>query len=77
MRLDKLYISKDERDAEYKRLKAEGVKNLKRYTTGPQLIHPQYIEDYPRTLSPEECGFGNTLYETEFSYLYGVKVIPS
>ena len=67
----KLYLDKATRDQQAKELTAEGY-TVRRYSTRNQLLHPMYVEDYPRQLSAEEKGFGNTLYNTYFAVLYGI-----
>ena len=71
MAIRERYQSKANRDARYKELKAQGVKAF-RSTTGPQQIHPQYVEDF---VGPEknDTGFGNTVYKTYFKNLYVVE----
>lgn len=72
--IDELYQDKTNRDKRAKELQAQGYK-VKRYHTGTQLIHPQYITDYHRKLTSEECGYGNTIYKTYFDNLYGVRIV--
>ena len=67
------YISKFLRDNKARDLKAEGY-TVRKSSISNQLLHPQYVEDYPRKLSPEECGLGNTIYKTHFHKLYEVEV---
>ena len=69
-----LYMSKDNRDIKAKELQSQGLA-VRRSSISNQLLHPQYVEDYPRKLSPEECGFGNTIYKTYFAKLYKVEVV--
>jgi len=66
-----LYMDKKTRDIKAKELQAEGY-TVYRSSTRNQLLHPMYVEDYPRELSAEECGFGNTIYKTHFSVLYSI-----
>lgn len=70
--MHELYLNKATRDKRAKELQAQGH-NIHRSVATNQLIHPQYIEDYPRKLSPEECGLGNTIYKTFFAKLYKVE----
>lgn len=70
--LHELYLSRVKRDARAKELEAQGVR-VARSVVSNQLIHPQYIEDYPRELSLAERGFGNTIYKTHFAKLYKVE----
>jgi len=72
MRINKLFINRKNRDAEFKRLKAMGH-NVRRSTSRNQLLHPMYVEDYPRKIRDEEKKFGNTIYETYFSVLYKIE----
>ena len=69
-----LFMSKENRDRKAKELQQEGLQ-VRRSSISNQLLHPMHVEDYPRKLSPEECGFGNTIYKTHFSKLYEVKII--
>ena len=70
--IDKLYQGREARDTEFKRLKDQGL-NPKKYTVRNQLLHPMYVEDLKAGLTEEDCGFGNTIYQTHFKVLYGVK----
>ena len=69
--INKLYMNRQTRDLEAKRLIAEGYQVRKSSHRG-QLLHPMYIEDYPRQLSEAEKGFGNTIYQTYFKVLYSL-----
>lgn len=71
MTQDKLYKNKINRDAEFKKLKAEGY-GVKKYSVRNQQIHPEYIEDELPELR-KQTGFGNMVYNTFYSVLYGVK----
>lgn len=71
MRINELYLNKTTRDKRAKELEAQGIR-VHRSVVHNQLLHPQYVEDYPRKLSTEECGFGNTIYKTCFAKLYKV-----
>ena len=73
MSIRELYQDKAKRDARAKELKAQGL-NVVRSTTGPQQIHPQYVEDYVGA-AKLDTGFGNTVYKTGFSNLYKVEVL--
>ncbi len=68
----KLFKSRSLRDAEAKRLKAEGYKTY-RTSTRNQLLHPQYVEDEAEYLR-EQTGFGNTVYKTHYAVLYEVGI---
>jgi len=63
-------MKKENRDAFWKSLSKEQKRTLRRTSVKNQLLHPMYVEDYPRQLSDEEKGFGNTLYKTYFARLY-------
>lgn len=65
------YQSKGARDARAKELKSQGF-NVRRYSTGPCQLHPEYIKDWNQ---PFETGFGNTDYLTMHKNLYVVEVI--
>jgi len=69
-----LFMDKHNRDVKAKELQSQGL-TVVRSSTSNQLLHPMYVEDYPRKLSPEECGFGNTIYKTHFAKLYIVEVV--
>jgi len=73
--IHKIFLSREKRDELYKQLKAQGRRVYRRTEHGA-LLHPMYIEDYPRKLSEEEKGFGNCLYKTYFPRLYVVEEIP-
>ena len=68
------YQHRENRDKRARELKAQGHEVIKSSSTN-QLLHPQYIQDYHRKLTPEECGFGNTIYKTYFPHLYHVEVV--
>lgn len=70
-----LYMNRATRDAEFKRL--GGTKAGYRKTSiRNQNLHPQYVTDYTREtgveLTREDCGLGNTIYQTFFGALYGI-----
>lgn len=67
--INELYLDKSKRDARAKELAAQGYP-VRRSTTTNQLLHPMYVEDYPRKLSPAEKGFDNTLCNIYFAKLY-------
>ena len=69
-----LYMNQVNRNQKAKELQSQGYR-VRKSSIRNQLLHPQYVEDYPRQLSPNECGFGNTIYKTHFSALYEVEVI--
>lgn len=68
---DKLYQSKELRDAEAKRLQGLGFE-VRRRSVRNQQLHPQYIEDAPQHLR-NQTGFGNTVYTMMWSVLYEVE----
>lgn len=70
-KISELYQSKEARDKRAAELKAQG-KQVTRRSTGPQQIHPQYIEDYEGA-AKQDTGFGNTVYKTYFKNLYEVE----
>ena len=74
MRICEYYQEKSNRDKRYRELKEQGF-NVLRRSHKNQLLHPMYVEDYERKLTPDECGFGNTLYKTYFPTLYVVEEI--
>ncbi len=69
-----LFMNKQNRDSKARELQEQGY-TVKRSSISNQLLHPQYVSDYPRKLSPEECGFGNTVYKTHFVKLYEVEIV--
>ncbi len=73
MKIHELYQSKEKRDIRYLELKADGHK-VRRGTTGPQQIHPQYVEDYEGA-AKTDTGLGNTVYKTLFGQLYIVETL--
>lgn len=68
----KLWSKKELRDAEWRRLKAKRIQAT-RFSTGPQQIHPMYVEDLKDTDAGRQRGFGNTVYKTFFANLYGLE----
>ena len=73
MKIHEMYMDKHNRDARAKELRQSGYR-VSRYSSRNQLLHPMYVEDYPRQLTTQECGFGNTIYQTHFAALYHVQV---
>lgn len=67
---DKTFMVKANRDRFWRNLSKEAKTKLRRTSMRNQLLHPMYVDDYPRALSKEETGFGNTLYRTYFSAIY-------
>ena len=76
--MDNLYMKKENRDAAYKAIPKEERRGFKRWSIRGQLLHPMYVEDWEketgRTLTRADKGFGNTIYRTHFSVLYGLKL---
>lgn len=66
-----LYAEKANRDRRAKELRVQGF-SVRRSSTGPQQIHPMYLEDRKQGLTAEDRGFGNTIYKTYFPNLYEV-----
>jgi len=64
--MEPLFQNRANRDKAWR----EAGKPGSRITHRNQYLHPQYVEDYDRKLSAEECGFGNTIYKTFFARLY-------
>ncbi len=72
--MHKLFMTKENRDAAFEVLKAEG-KKCKRSSSGLTLIHPQYVEDFPDQSIKADNGFGNAHYKTRFEKLYSLEVL--
>lgn len=69
-----LFASKAKRDFAFTVLRfVFGSTTARRFTTGPQQIHPMYIEDRKDTPEGRDRGFGNNVYKTPFSQLYGLE----
>jgi len=66
MRLPPLFMDQKNRNAAWKAAGKPGKRN----TTRNQILHPQYVEDYPDQEVKDNNGFGNTLYKTPFAVLY-------
>ena len=64
-----LFMHKENRDAYVKSL---GYK-VRRTSIRNQRLHPHYVDDYPNQDVRNDNGFGNTVYKTMFSVLYGCK----
>jgi len=73
MTIHERYQNKENRDKRAKELKNQGLKVIRR-SSGPCLLHPEYIKDWPYTLLPEDKGLGNTLYKTYFKNTYTLEV---
>jgi hypothetical protein len=67
-----LWSNRELRDAEWRRMKDNGVQ-ARRFVTGPSEMHPMYVEDLRDTPEGRDRGFGNTVYKTLFSKLYGLE----
>lgn len=63
------FMKKENRDARYRELKAEGRK-VRKSSIRNQSLHPMYVQDWPHELSDADRGFGNTMYRTHFAVLY-------
>jgi hypothetical protein len=70
--INELYQNKTNRDNRAKELVKLGL-IVKRYSVRNQALHPMYVKDYGLELTKEDIGFGNDIYDTMFSNLYGVK----
>lgn len=55
-------------------IKLYGKRRVRVFAISGQQMHPMYVKDYERELTPEEKGFGNTLYRTYFAKIYVVEV---
>lgn len=66
------YISRQARDARAHELRTQGFA-VRRRTTGPCNLHPEYVKDYPSLEAQQDNKFGNTLYKTFFPNLYVVE----
>jgi hypothetical protein len=64
-----IFMDREKRDREYRRLQAQGVKVRKRSARG-QVVSPEYIADYVGTPSPN--GFGGSQAEF-FAVLYMIE----
>lgn len=69
---DEIYMKKENRDRRYKELKAAGY-DVVRKSYRNQLLHPQYVEDFPNKRIKEDTGLGNAWYKTYFKALYIVE----
>ena len=72
--MDELWSTKALRDARVATLKQQGYV-VKRYSTGPAQLHPEYIEDQKGTPAGQDRRFGNGSYQMLWSNLYGVKTV--
>ena len=69
-----LFADKAKRDDKYRELRQSLPAHLvRRGSTGPQQIHPMYVEDRKDTAAGQDRGFGNTVYKTYFKNLYEVE----
>jgi len=75
--MDKLFMSKKNRDQAWKDLGKEEKARHRRSSMRGQQLHPQYVDDWEqetgRSLSESEKGFGNTIYKTFFGVLYSIE----
>ncbi len=69
------FMNKANRDKAFKEMKNQGINNIRKTSMSNQLMHPMYIEDWPYPLSQADKGFGNTIYKTHFSKVYGIREI--
>lgn len=67
--IHELYMKRENRDARYKELKMQGH-DLVRTVHANQLLHPQYVVDYPIQEHKDDNNLGNTRYKTHFAKLY-------
>lgn len=75
MSIHETYLSKERRDARAKELRKQHS-DVMTLTIRGQNMHPMYVKDYEEemgiVLTPEDKGFGNTIYRTYFPKLYVV-----
>ena len=64
------FMNKENRDKAFILVKQAGL-NARKTTSSNQRIHPEYIEDYKGTI---ETGFGNSMYNMNFSKLYNLEI---
>lgn len=69
------FMNRQNRDKAFKEMQGQGITNIHKSSIRNQLLHPQYVEDWPYPLSQAERGFGNTIYKTHFSVLYSIREI--
>lgn len=69
MTIEEAYMRKENRDRRAKELRGQGYA-VRRYSYRNQLLHPQYVRDWPYPLTAQDRGIGNTLYKTHFKALY-------
>ncbi len=72
--VDELYKEKSKRDHRAKALTKLGY-HVRRRAVRNQQLHPMYIEDLKHQVAEEDKGFGNTLYQSRWEVLYGIKAI--
>ena len=65
------YMKRENRDSKARELRAEG-REIKKSSMRNQNMHPMYVLDWPETLTAEDKGFGNTIYQTLFKVIYMV-----
>lgn len=61
-----LFMDRKNRDTAWKAAGKPGP----RTSTRNQLLHPQYVADYPDPDVQADSGFGNCHYKTSFAVLY-------
>lgn len=71
--MDLLFSTKQLRDSRWQTMSHAERLGHKRFSTGPQQIHPMYVEDQRDTPAGRDTGFGNTVYKTYFANLYGIR----
>lgn len=72
MQIIEAYMNKENRDKRFKELKAQGHAVIKRSSSN-QLMHPQYIMDYPNKDIQADNGIGNGYYKTHFAKIYKIE----
>jgi len=65
------FMNMANRNARAKELKAQG-KTVHLSSIRGQLLHPQYVRDYPNPEIQADNGIGNAHYKTYFKVLYSV-----
>lgn len=65
-----LYISKQKRDEIVKELNTKRITKLRKTSIRNQLLHPQYVVDFPNQEIKTDNNCGNPHYKTYFKCLY-------
>jgi hypothetical protein len=73
MKISELYQNQAARNKRFKELKALG-KNVVKRSSGPALIHPQYIVDYTG-IEKTDTAVANLVYKMFFPKLYEVREV--